>query len=99
MDIDEQSNLGKVTWTFTHQHRRGFGSDGLWQWTDNKDWVSVHKMAVIAMTSGDFDGNGQEDIAISFSASSGLWYRLNGKAWVKVHNLSPVNIVAADLDG
>ena len=71
----------------------GFGSDGLWQWTDNKDWVSVHKMAVIAMTSGDFDGNGQEDIAVSFSASSGLWYRLNGKAWVKVHNLSPVNIV------
>ncbi len=77
----------------------GFGSDGLWQWTDNKDWVSVHKLAVIAMSSGDFDGNGQEDIAISFSASSGLWYRLNGKAWVKVHNLSPVNIVAADLDG
>ncbi|MFZ4701373.1 MAG: putative Ig domain-containing protein, partial [Candidatus Methylumidiphilus sp.] len=71
----------------------------LWLWKYDETWGLVRDEATTASAAGDFDGNGQEDLAISFSASSGLWLRLNGQTWVQLDLASPLSLTAADVDG
>ncbi|MHC4269920.1 MAG: matrixin family metalloprotease [Planctomycetota bacterium] len=49
------------------------------------------------MTTGDMDGNGQDDVITDFG-KSGIWTWMNNSTAVKLHHLSPDTITCGDLD-
>ena len=59
----------------------GAGS-GLWALRQTA-WLPVHGANPKAMVSGDFDGNGLDDLAIDFSPYAGLWLYMNHANWIR----------------
>jgi hypothetical protein len=56
--------------------------------------------ATKTLSSGDLDGNGQDDVVVDFGAAKGLWAWMNDAAWLVLHaTLSPDLIATGDLDG
>jgi hypothetical protein len=81
-----------------------FGSaDGVWAWynNDGSSWNPVSGLSTEAMTMGDLDGNGQEDLLLGFCDTYGLWawYNNDHGSWAPVSGLCPERVVTGDLDG
>jgi hypothetical protein len=81
----------------------GFGpANGLWLGHNPGDlspeWTKIHAVSPTVMAAGDFDGNGQSDLAAVFPGY-GVWIWTNNTSWVALHPLDATNIVTADLDG
>ena len=45
-------------------------------------WMQVHGWSAKTIVSGDFDGNGQDDLAIDFFPNAGVWLWMNHSTWV-----------------
>jgi probable HAF family extracellular repeat protein len=69
---------------------------GLWA-LRHTAWLPVHAASPKAMVSGDFDGNGLDDLAIDFS-SLGVWLYMNQATWLSLHASSPTLMAVGDLD-
>ena len=61
-------------------------------------WINVHLWSPKTIVSGDFDGNGLDDLAINFSPNAGVWLWMNHATWVWLHDSSPTTMAVADLD-
>ena len=61
-------------------------------------WIQPHSWSPEAIVSGDFDGNGLDDLAIDFSPNSGVWLWMNHATWVPLHDQSPTAMTVGDLD-
>ena len=63
-------------------------------------WRKLHDQVPIHLVSGDFDGNGIDDLAADFG-SNGLWIRLNNNPWRKLRPGSGISkgLSVGDLDG
>ena len=90
-----------VTWQWSWDDvAADFGSMGLWVLAERgTSWSQVHPFSPIALARADVDGNGADDLAVSFGGGVGVWIWLNHSTWVQIHNLSAAQIVAGDLDG
>ena len=50
------------------------------------------------IVSADLDGNGQEEVIISFG-NNGLWAWMNNASWSKLHDIPPSAMATGDMDG
>ena len=76
-----------------------FGSPhGIYRYSQGA-WTLLHALSPEAMTKGDLDGNGAEDLVFDFGPGVGVWAWMNDATWASVHTLSPVRMVLGDLDG
>ena len=51
------------------------------------------------MVTGDFDGNGVDDLAMDFGPGIGLYLRKNLTQWVFLHSSTSEGFASGDLDG
>jgi hypothetical protein len=70
---------------------------GTWRWVNNANWVQVHSGSSQQIGSGDFDGDGAQDIVVSFGPD-GTWISWNDGSWTKLHNLPADQLTVNDLD-
>ncbi len=75
-----------------------FGGPGLWMLSSDASATQIHSLNVVATATGDFDGNGRDDLAVNFGSGIGLWVWMNHATWVSIHSLSPPQMVIGDLD-
>mgnify|MGYP002084898500 CR=1 FL=1 len=75
------------------------GSQGVLTLTDAANLVPIHPLNPEAVATGDFDGNGIDEVAFDFGPSYGLWVRWNGSSWGQLHTVSPSILATGDLDG
>ena len=61
-------------------------------------WTGIHPWSPRAIVSGDFDGNGLDDLAVDFYPSSGLWVLMNHTTWVPLHTFNPAQMAVGDFD-
>ncbi len=54
---------------------------------------------VTAITTGDIDGNGKDDLIIDFGNTIGLYIRYDNGSWAKIHTFSPEIMAIGDVDG
>ena len=71
---------------------------GTWKWVDDANWVHVHTQASEQMVTGDFNGNGEDDLVMSFGAN-GLWVWWDDTWWEQLHPLPSEQLATGDLDG
>jgi probable HAF family extracellular repeat protein len=56
------------------------------------------RIASNAMTSGDLDGNGLDDLVIDFGFPYGIWVWMNHATWTLLHGSTPAWMVTGNLD-
>lgn len=76
-----------------------FGPEhGLWMLRADNQWQQVHWFSSVAMTTGDLDGNHEDDLVVNFGPNVGVWAWMNHAAWRFIHPFSPSQMVTGDLD-
>ena len=65
-----------------------YGTDGLWIYRNNSNWVQLHSVASKSLSKADLDSNGQDDLAVDFGSKYGIYVYMNGNAWVPLHGVS-----------
>src|SRR4029078_10630610 len=62
-------------------------------------WAPFHSWSPKTMVSGDFDGNGLDDLAIDFSPNNGgVWLWMNHTTWVQLHSSAVTAMATGDFD-
>jgi hypothetical protein len=75
-----------------------FAGFGLWLLQADDTWRQIHGLSPVATATGDFDGNGRDDLLVNFGPGIGVYAWMNHSTWVFVHSLSPTHMVVADTD-
>ena len=65
---------------------------------NNATWARIHSLEVSDIQTGDFDGNGQDDIVLNF-AGQGIWTRSNNSTWAQLNTLNSAGVAVGDIDG
>ena len=60
-----------------------FAGYGLWVYSAGV-WSQLHPMTVSTMTTADIDGNGKQDLIVTFPGY-GVWDYANGTTWSLIH--------------
>lgn len=102
-DPYEGENYIRATGAFTADYvlpnqviLTSFDDQGTWAFQDAA-WTQVSNNAAQLMAVGDFDGDGEQDIVVSFGAD-GLWIRWNNGDWEQLHTLPADQISVGDMD-
>ena len=75
-----------------------FGAPGLWMLSSDGSASQIHSLSPVATATGDFDGNGRDDLVVNFGPGIGVWVWMNHATWVFIHSVSPPQMVIGDLD-
>jgi hypothetical protein len=74
------------------------GEKGLWVLTGTGVYQQINAHNPKAMTTGDLDGNGINELIVDFGEGLGLWVKWNGGEWAHLHNKTAIGLVTGDLD-
>ena len=71
---------------------------GLWLLGSGLNFQPLHAASPKALATGDFDGNGTDDLLVDFGASLGVYVWMNHTSWQLVHTVSPAHLVVGNLN-
>lgn len=72
--------------------------NGTWLFRHDTTWQFLHPGSPAIMATGDLNGNGVDDVVMSF-ASGGLWCRYDNGTWQFLHSANVTSLTAGDVDG
>jgi len=75
-----------------------FGGPGLWMLSADASVRLIHGLSPVATVTGDFDGNGRDDLVVNFGGGVGVWIWMNQTSWTFLHGSSPAQMLTGDFD-
>jgi len=72
---------------------------GLWSYKTSEGWVPLNAEDPDEIVAGDIDGDGKEELVVSFEGWGVYTYEPEGRIWDPINRVLPEKIVAGDIDG
>jgi hypothetical protein len=67
--------------------------------SSDQHWQQLHGLSPVGMTTGDLDGNREDDLIVNFGVGIGVYAWMNHAQWRFIHPSSPSQMATGDLDG
>ncbi|NQU73281.1 MAG: hypothetical protein HQ547_01040, partial [Candidatus Omnitrophica bacterium] len=59
----------------------------LWvSYDNNASFPNIHGLSPVSITTGDLNGNGQDDVVVYFGPAQGIWVYYDGTTWGHLHS-------------
>jgi len=72
---------------------------GLWSYNTSGGWLQVNTVDPDKMVAADIDGDGKDELVVSFVGYGLYTYKPEGKIWQQINTVIPDKMLAVDLDG
>ena len=75
------------------------GNIALWAWMNDAGWLKLNNGSPDRVTTGDMDGNGEDDVIADFASSlGGIFVKYNLGGWTQLANVASEQMTSGDLD-
>ena len=76
-----------------------FSDIALWAWMNDAGWLKLNNSSPDRITTGDMDGNGQDDVVADFASTvGGIFVKYNLGGWTQLHGATSEQLTTGDLD-